>query len=471
MALARAKAFDLILLDQLMPDMPGPAVLEELNKNPTSRQSLVAFFTAKTGDADVAELRALDVTDVIGKPFEPNELSARVVKILQEDGKLDPEAEVGQPSSLAERLTKQFLADGLRETDGLLSMVRNPASFERAEAEYVAHRWAGRGGTFGYPNVTELARRIESDVAAFPDSRSRLTSNLYEIKRLFEADPPARRNSGMFEGEVRPPTRDVVEQVANVLGGARIASAGFDEDEAVGLAVAFEAVGAFARAVDLAKTAGAEVEKLSHFDLVLHRVQAKDSTDPTPARRDHDKPTLYVGPPDAVSLSAGVAHGDDVVVCPVTPEELLLRAYRLLSADRRDSVGIPSDNRLVVIADDDPTVTALLEHTLASYEFDCHVVGSGSEALADTQRRQPAVVILDVNMPGMNGFEVLSRLKSSSATRSIPVVIVTARSQESDVLNGFELGAADYVAKPFNPIEVAARVRRILDNDHRPVAA
>lgn len=91
-------------------------------------------------------------------------------------------------------------------------------------------------------------------------------------------------------------------------------------------------------------------------------------------------------------------------------------------------------------------------YTLRSYEFECHVVESGNDALADSQRLRPAAVLLDVNMPGMNGFEVLSQLKSTGATRSIPVVMITARSQESDVLHGFTLGAADYVAKPFNPV-------------------
>ena len=110
-------------------------------------------------------------------------------------------------------------------------------------------------------------------------------------------------------------------------------------------------------------------------------------------------------------------------------------------------------------------------HTLTSYGFECHAVESGRDALALIADQKPAAVILDINMPGMNGFEVLSQLKSRRSTRAIPVIMVTARSQEPDVLQGFALGAADYVAKPFNPIEVAARVKRVLGTDHRPVAA
>ena len=470
-ALARANTFDLILLDQLMPDMPGRAVLEELRKNPTARQSLIAFFTAKTSVADVAELHALDVADVIGKPFDPDELSAHVIRILQDCGRLDHATAEAEPSSLADQLADEFVSDGLRETDALLSMLDDPASFNRTEAEHIAHRWVGRGGTFGYPNVTELARQIETDIAAFPDEPQKLATNLLAIKGLFEAEPPTRGDHGSFEADARPATPDVVEQVKGALAGSRIAAVGFDHNDASRLARTFEAAGAFARVVETADSTEMDSERLSHFDLVLQRVHTDRSDEHVQALRDHGKPTLYVGPPDTVSLSTGLAHGDDVVVCPVTLDELLLRAYRLLSADRRNPTGLSSENRLVIIADDDPTVTALLEHTLTSYEFECHVVMSGGEALAQIQRRQPAVVILDVNMPGMTGFEVLSHMKSSSTTRSIPVVMVTARSQESDVLHGFALGAADYVSKPFNPIEVAMRVRRILDDDHRPVAA
>jgi len=72
------------------------------------------------------------------------------------------------------------------------------------------------------------------------------------------------------------------------------------------------------------------------------------------------------------------------------------------------------------------------------------------------------VVILDVNMPGIDGFEVLANLRADDLAARIPVVLLTARQQEADVLKGFSYGASDYITKPFNPMEVTARIARYL---------
>jgi len=71
-------------------------------------------------------------------------------------------------------------------------------------------------------------------------------------------------------------------------------------------------------------------------------------------------------------------------------------------------------------------------------------------------------LVLDVNMPGMDGFDVLMRLRADTHTRDIPVILLTARQQEEDVMRGFGYGAADYVIKPFKPTELAARVSRLV---------
>jgi DNA-binding response OmpR family regulator len=116
----------------------------------------------------------------------------------------------------------------------------------------------------------------------------------------------------------------------------------------------------------------------------------------------------------------------------------------------------------IVIADDDPTITALLTATLRRTSANCHIARSGTEALTLVQEVLPDVLILDVNMPGMDGFEVLTNLRAGDKTARIPVVLLTARQQEADVLKGFSFGASDYIPKPFNPMELAARVARYL---------
>ena len=91
---ARRKVFDLVLLDQLMPDMPGSDVLEKLRKHPRTRDRAVAFFTAKTSPDDVQSLRALGVAGLIKKPFDPTTLSSEVLSILRDCGKLPPSGPV-----------------------------------------------------------------------------------------------------------------------------------------------------------------------------------------------------------------------------------------------------------------------------------------------------------------------------------------------------------------------------------------
>jgi DNA-binding response OmpR family regulator len=87
---------------------------------------------------------------------------------------------------------------------------------------------------------------------------------------------------------------------------------------------------------------------------------------------------------------------------------------------------------------------------------------NGLEALLAAQKMQSSLVILDVNMPGMEGFEVLERLRALPAYRQVPIVMVTSRGSESDIVKGFGLGADDYIVKPFSPPELSARVQRLL---------
>lgn len=118
--------------------------------------------------------------------------------------------------------------------------------------------------------------------------------------------------------------------------------------------------------------------------------------------------------------------------------------------------------RDVVIADDDETVLAIVRATLTNSGWRCHPVSDGVEALAATKRLLPAAVVMDVNMPGRDGFDVLAALRNDPRTRGIPVLLLTARHQEIDLIRGFDLGAADYVSKPFNPLELAARLERLV---------
>jgi DNA-binding response OmpR family regulator len=114
----------------------------------------------------------------------------------------------------------------------------------------------------------------------------------------------------------------------------------------------------------------------------------------------------------------------------------------------------------VVIADDDPTVRALVSTTLKNFGFDIEAVPDGTAALETIRRLKPDIAVLDVSMPGMDGYEVLAALRKESIP--VRVMLLTARQQESDVIRGFSLGADDYVVKPFGPMELVARLKRLV---------
>lgn len=116
----------------------------------------------------------------------------------------------------------------------------------------------------------------------------------------------------------------------------------------------------------------------------------------------------------------------------------------------------------ILVADDDPLIIRLLEHRLRHRGYDVISAPDGETALDLAIREKPDLILLDGRMPGLDGFEVLRRLKENPETIQIPVVMLTARSQEGDIVDGLTSGAADYMVKPFIPEELIARIQRIV---------
>jgi two-component system cell cycle response regulator len=118
--------------------------------------------------------------------------------------------------------------------------------------------------------------------------------------------------------------------------------------------------------------------------------------------------------------------------------------------------------RKILIAEDDDLTASLLTHRLGRAGFEVEWHANGEDAYDAALQGQPDLVILDVRMPGMDGFELLERLRKVSVLHEVPIVMLTSQGAEADLVRGFRLGADDYVLKPFSPAEVVARVRRLL---------
>ena len=116
----------------------------------------------------------------------------------------------------------------------------------------------------------------------------------------------------------------------------------------------------------------------------------------------------------------------------------------------------------VLVVDDEPDFVALVAYHLAKSGYSVSTAGSGTEGLAAARREKPALVILDLMLPGLSGLEVMEELRSDAATSRIAVLMLTARREESDRIKGLTLGADDYLTKPFSPQELVLRVGAIL---------
>lgn len=117
---------------------------------------------------------------------------------------------------------------------------------------------------------------------------------------------------------------------------------------------------------------------------------------------------------------------------------------------------------VIVIADDDALLRSLVEFKLKARGYRVVTAGDGDEALTAIARDKPALVVLDAMMPGPDGFEVLRRMKNEMGLAATPVVMLTARKQESDIVGALQLGASDYLVKPFIPEELAMRIARLI---------
>jgi two-component system phosphate regulon response regulator PhoB len=116
----------------------------------------------------------------------------------------------------------------------------------------------------------------------------------------------------------------------------------------------------------------------------------------------------------------------------------------------------------VLVVEDEPDIAALIAYQLTREGFRVETAGTGTEALESVHREIPDLVVLDRMLPGLSGDEVLQRLKDEAATSAIPVLVLTAKKEQEDRIEGFELGADDYLTKPFSPRELVLRVQAIL---------
>lgn len=153
----------------------------------------------------------------------------------------------------------------------------------------------------------------------------------------------------------------------------------------------------------------------------------------------------------------------ELIPAPWTVDDAIWRASTLLSRVQapKKGKGRKNQHKRVVIGDES-AARALVHAVLAQEGMECSVTDNGVDALALARSKHADAVVIDVALPGLDGFQVLAEIRRDPQLKEAVVILLTARQAEADVLRGFGLGADDYVPKPFSPMELAARLKRFL---------
>jgi two-component system phosphate regulon response regulator PhoB len=123
----------------------------------------------------------------------------------------------------------------------------------------------------------------------------------------------------------------------------------------------------------------------------------------------------------------------------------------------------------IIVLEDEPDIANLVRHHLQQTGFAVRICVTGDQALALAAENPPSLFVLDIMVPGMSGLEVCRKVRANRALALVPIIFLTARSTEDDKIRGLELGADDYITKPFSPRELVARVKAVLRRFEQPV--
>jgi CheY-like chemotaxis protein len=277
-----------------------------------------------------------------------------------------------------------------------------------------------------------------------------------------------------YERKTSSPFLMAQDHLVETFKGKRIALLGFDPNETRALRDAIDA--ACARMHSIADDQNhPSLTTLAPFDACVVNLSSEllkaagGAADLLALSR---KPTVIIGNREEVLAHALSLAGDahEFIIRPWTREDFYLRAFMVLRSTPSVAVEQPGHGApvrtepTIIVADDDRTTIMMVQSILRTWKINCVVAQNGKDAVEQTKKLKPDALLLDVSMPVMDGFQVLSALRADPATRATPIVMLTAAQSEAEIVRGFELGADDYITKPFRAHEMLARIKRLVRN-------
>ena len=449
----------LVLTDIQMPGMDGIEMTRRFKSDRRTSAIKVAALTASTSRLDSERALAAGCEDCIIKSENTAMLTARVRGLLGEAPPALPAGEAAptrKPPSPFDAGSRRRLLEGAtqRSVDLLKSL---DTRLDSIGIWAQLDNWA-EDSTLGSPAITRLARYGEELLAESPLRTPALRECFSDLYFAFEE---------LLAAEAAPPP----DYIVRALRGRRVALVALPAKHCDVICAALARVEA--RPLLFSMADDPDPSSVRDCDLIMLHVHAGMKSAALEA----------LAPSASKLLLAGECKDllDVVATLPVTtaefmaanwePEEVLMRLALMGNRSEatrpkqvtpqpplrsRDCVSSPT----VVLADDDPIVLAILRSVLSNQGMRCQTVSNGLEALRLIREVQPHAAVLDVDMPEANGFEVLAGIREEN--RPTLVVMLSAHQQEADILRGFRLGADDYLIKPFNPLELVARLKRLL---------
>jgi len=325
-------------------------------------------------------------------------------------------------------------------SDALAALDRGEVA-AREVIRSVAHQLKGSGASFGFPEITDRAAAVMD--AGDEDLAVRARRLVETVRDVAEAGPSQPGGPILIVDDDRPMQTLLRRTLED--GGYEVTVARTSKE---GRARLRQGVALVLLDLRLPDGDGREL---------LRDVAAAPGTPPVVVLTATDHPDVVQ---ECRELGAAA-----FIAKPFAPAEVAATVGGLLAARGAiDEVRpLHGDDVTILLAEDDDLVASLIVDRLSRDGFSLVHCRDGGSALAAATAHPPDLAILDVKMPKMDGFELLDRFHEIPALHDMPVIVLTAMGSERDVLRGFELGAADYIVKPFSPTELAARVHRLVD--------
>jgi two-component system cell cycle response regulator DivK len=453
----------LILADIQLPGMDGLEMTRRLKSDAQTRDITVVALTAFAMKGDEQKARDAGCDGYITKPIDTRTLGKRVREYL--DRPKVPASGVPAPMAAAaapggdsvtagkmNAVRRLFLAEGEEGAQGLLRDLDGP--FNASEATRVVHQWVGTGGLLGYNDIGRIAQDVEGLLAQRPIDAAEVRQSLTNLAFAFTAHREA------FD-------LPVPQTFLDTLSGKRVAIVGMPVNDAHRLAAALERASAKPVLYEAANVS--DGRKMEDCDLVVIYLQPgapREWRNPVAGMAARRPMVLAGRREDLMALDqTAQSQAIDILMDSWQAEEALARLSLAISHPRPPAAGsaqhptAPRGRLQVLIAGDDPTVLALARTAFENFGVDYQTASDGAAAVEAVRRFEPDAMVLDAAIGGLDGYQMLSAMGAEKLP--VPVLLLAARQQESDIVRGLALGAGDFLFKPFSPLELVARLKRL----------